>query len=424
MSKVDVRGLSILTREATELTNRSKLNSIEEKRFNLLMAQISVLKQGGITLAELQDAEVNEISARHGLPVTRTTKSSLNPEERAKAEAWRTFVNIERENRTADETEGNLLAHIGTYSGLGTFVQTEMIREVYFAMAAHDAFLDENAVTVINDTKGYPKTVPTVGDIENVASVMGEAADASGSGANIDAPGHAKLGAYSYRSPLWRLSIEAMQDVEAMGGAVALFKKFAADRIARGVAKDLAVGNSAGNKPFGIVPSLQAAGVTGVTATGSAKNTGGTEDGTNSIGSQDLAALYLSVNEAYRVNPKCAWFMNDTTRLYLSQIVTKQGLPLVNYENGQGYIYTKPIRIAPSLDNIGAGKVPVVFGDGQYWCTRKIVDDQTYVRLVKEAPGLIENGEMALQMFARFDGALAYNDSGSPSPFSFIINHT
>lgn len=421
--KVDVKGLAILTREATELTSRSKLNSIEEKRFNLLMSQISVLKQGDCTLAELLEEDVNEISRRNGLPVTRTAKSTMDPEERAKAEAWRTFINVERENRTADETEGNILGRIGTYTGLGTFVPTSFVKEVYFAQAAHDAFLDENAVSVWLHKDGRPIPVPTVGDIQNVATVIGEAADASGVGAKISVPGQAKLGAYSYRSPLWRLSVESMQDVEAMGGAVNIFKVFAADRIARGAAKDLVSGNG-NQKTLGIVPSLLAAGVTPITAAGSALNTGGSETGVNSIGSQDIAALYFSVNEAYRNSPKCAWFMNDSTRTYLAQIVTKQGLPLVNWQGPEAFIYGKPIRIAPSMSGIAAGNVSVIFGDGQFWITRKVIDDQSYVRLVKEAPGLIEQGEMALQMFARYDGALAHTDAGSPHPFNFLIQHT
>jgi HK97 family phage major capsid protein len=134
--------------------------------------------------------------------------------------------------------------------------------------------------------------------------------------------------------------------------------------------------------------------------------------------------LYLSVNEAYRQSPKCAWFMNDNTRLFLSQVVTKQGLPLIEVRNGVEVIYGKPVRVAPSMDNIGAGNKPVIFGAGEYWVTRKIVDEQSYVRMVKEAPGLIENGIVAMQMFARYDGALAYTDAGSPSPFNFIQNHT
>jgi HK97 family phage major capsid protein len=423
MSKVDIRGLGILTREATELTNRSTLTSQEQRRFTLLTQQISLLRSGEVTLAELQAEETNDIARRHGMPETRVSKPSMNAEERAKAEAWQVFFKVQRENRTATDVEGNILARIGTYTGLGEFVPTEFVTEVYAAMGAHDALLDEDAVSVMNSANGRVTTVPTYGDIENVAAVVGESADTSSGEALISVPGHAVIGAYSYRSPLWRLSIEAMQDVEAMGGAIELFKAFAADRIARGAARDLAVGNGS-SKPLGLIPSLIAAGVTPTVAVGSAGNTGGTEDGTNSIGSEDIAKLYYSVNEAYRSQPKASFFMNDSTRAYLSRIVNKMGAPLVHWQGPEAFIFGKPIRISPSMDGIGVSKYPVVFGDGAYWLTRKIVDDNSYVQLVKEAAGLIEKGEMALRMFCRFDGELLYNDAGSPSPFGLLQNHS
>jgi hypothetical protein len=78
---------------------------------------------------------------------------------------------------------------------------------------------------------------------------------------------------------------------------------------------------------------------------------------------QDIAALYFSVNEAYRNNPKTA-FLNDSTRTYLASIVTKQGPPLVNGQRGEAFIYENPVRISPGTDNIGPSNHPVLFGDG------------------------------------------------------------
>jgi len=148
-----------------------------------------------------------------------------------------------------------------------------------------------------------------------------------------------------------------------MGGAMEMFKKFAADRIARKVGKLLINGNGV-NTILGLVPSLAALGVTPVTAVGSAGNSGGAEDGSNSIGSKDVATLYYSVNEAYRNSPKAAWFMNDGTRAYLAQIVSKQGVPLVQWQGPEAYIFGKPVKVCPGMDSIGASKSPVVFGDG------------------------------------------------------------
>src|SRR5262249_52475607 len=116
---------------------------------------------------------------------------------------------------------------------------------------------------------------------------------------------------------------------------------------------------------------------------------------------------------------------NDTTRLYLLQIVTKQGLPLVHVNSdGVETIYGKPIRISPSMQDIGPGNIPILFGAGEYWLSRNVVDDNSYVMLVKEAAGLAEKGLVALRMFCRWDGVLLWNDLGSPAPFSLLQNHT
>jgi HK97 family phage major capsid protein len=424
--KIDTKGLALLIAEANALTNKRDWTKQDERRNAYLLSAISAVKAGA-TLADIDNLQLDEANASFraaGLPEVRHQNVS---ETRAKAEAWQMLLKLESEKRTANETQGSIIARIGTYSGLGQFVPTEFIQETYAAMAAHDAFLDEDAVSMLNSTNGRVTEIPTYGDIENVAQVVGESADSSSSEANISAPGKADSVVYSYRSPLWRVPIEAMQDVEAMGNAVNMFKAFAADRIARGAARDLVNGNGSG-KPLGIVPALLAAGVTPVTAAGSAGNTGGSEDGTNSIGSKDIADLYYSVNEAYRSQPKCAFFMNDSTRTYLASLVTKMGLPLVEWDGPEAFIYGKPVRISPSMQGIGAGNTPIVFGDGAYWLSRNVVDNsgeaEDYVQLVKEAAGLIEKGLVGLRMFCRWGGSLLYTDSGSPAPFALLTNHT
>jgi HK97 family phage major capsid protein len=367
---------------------------------------------------------LDEVTRKAGLPETRINPTRLNNEQRAKADAWQLAVKVVSERRDVNESEGNILARIGSYNSLGgTFVPTEFLSDVYAAQATHDALFDEDAVTYYESSTGRVAQVPLYGDIEAEAVQIDEAADSTSVETNINVPGQANVGVYSFRSPLWRLPMEALQDVEAMGGAMEIFKKFAADRIARGVGKKLINGNGVGTI-LGLIPALAALGVTPTTAVGSANNTGGSETGANSIGSQDIAKLYYSVNEAYRNSDKAAWFMNDSTRTYLAQLVSKQGVPLVWWSGPEAYIYGRPVKICPGMNNIGASNSPVVFGDGSYWMTRCVRDDLNYVQLVKEAPGLIEKGLVGFRMFARYGGALLYNDKNSPAPFGVLQNHS
>jgi len=135
------------------------------------------------------------------------------------------------------------------------------------------------------------------------------------------------------------------------------------------------------------------------------------------------------VDKAYRNSPKAAFFMSDDTLVYLAQLVNKMGAPIVKWQGPEAFIFGKPVRISPSMDSIGAGNYPVLFGDGAYWLSRNVVDNSgddslTYIQLVREAPGLAEKGLVALRMFCRWGGSLLWNDLGSPAPFGLLQNHT
>jgi HK97 family phage major capsid protein len=118
--------------------------------------------------------------------------------------------------------------------------------------------------------------------------------------------------------------------------------------------------------------------------------------------------------------------MNHKTLATVSGIVNKFGdqLNLVKYVDGKPFIYGVPVKICPSMDNIGVSNVPVVLGDLSYWATRLIVDDIAGIKVFTEAPGLVENGNVGLRTFVRAHGALLFTDTGSPSPFVYIRNHS
>ncbi len=421
MSKFDHRSLASCLQELSDLSNKSVWTRKDEHRNAYLLSAISALK-AGVTMDEIQLDQVNDAERRNGLPVTRVKNTRLTAEQRSKAEAWQAVANSVAENRT-NETQGNITARIGSYNGLGFFSPTEFLSETFAAAAAHDALFDEEAITYYESSTGRVTEVPTFGDIENEAVQISEADDSTSGETNLAVPGHSNVAVYSFRSPLWRVPIEAVQDVEAMGGAMEIFKQFAADRIARGVGKKLVNGNGVGTI-LGLIPSLLALGVTPVTAIGSAGNTGGSETSAQSIGSQDIASLYYNVNEAYRNSPKAAWFMNDGTRAYLAQLVSKMGVPLVQWQGSEAFIFGKPVKVCPGMDSIGASKSPVVFGDGAYWMTRCVMDDLSYVQMVREAAGLIEKGLVGFRMYARYGGSLLYNDANSPAPFGVLKNHS
>src|SRR5207249_6921764 len=107
-------------------------------------------------------------------------------------------------------------------------------------------------------------------------------------------------------------------------------KRFSAssrDRLARGIGRDLVVGDGA-SKPLGLVTSLVGNGAPVVIAAGSAPNDGSSAAGYNSLGSQDFANAVEKLDDAYANSPKVGWLMNKKTLGYLESLLDKMGRPL------------------------------------------------------------------------------------------------
>jgi HK97 family phage major capsid protein len=397
------------TQMATLANKTGKWTTQDEARFGTLKSQAASIRAGA-TLRDLHREEIN-------IPAV-TSKQTLTPEKRDQAKVFRHFVNGERR----DIEGAPMLSHIGSYSGLGYFVPTEFFNNVFNSLKQYDFLFDEDSVTMIRTSNGRAMTVPTMSDTENDAAVISEAG--SQTEVDIAAPNQAALGVYSYASRRWVVSMEAFQDLEGTFSAMNLFQNFTGKALARGIGRDLVSGNGSG-KTLGLVPALVAAGVTPVIASGSAANTGaGT--GVNSIGSTDLANALAALNPAY-LGPKTAFGMNNATLNTLRGLVSIQGTPLdIVRDTPDGpTIYGIPVKIAPSLDNIGASNHPIVVGDYSYWATRLVTgDDMMGIKSYTEAPGLAENGNVGFRSFVRAGGALLWNDTSSPCPFVILQNHS
>jgi HK97 family phage major capsid protein len=422
---IDQKGLKILINEAAELSVKPHLTEQEKRRNTYLMSAIAAVKAGA-QLADLDEERANETLRNAGLPTIKRNKF-ITREQEAEARGWQSVVANahlslhEREQR--DMTEGNPISRIGTYSGLGYFVPTGFFPKLFAALSAHDVLFDENSgVTMIKTTTAEPITVPTVGDIENVAAVVGE--NTQTTSVDLSVPGHAVVGAWKYTT--WdSLSREAFQDMDSTISAVNLFSANFAVRFARGIGKDLVTG-SGSSKPLGLIPSLLAAGISPIVASGSATNDGSTNTGSNSLGSEDFQTALQNLDDAYANSPSCAWLMNKKTLATVAGQLDKYGnvLRLVEYVNGAPYIFGIPVRICPSMDNVGNSKNPVVLGDLRYWCTRLVVDASSGIQVINEASGLVEYGKVGLRAFMRADGELLYSDTSSPAPFVIISNHS
>jgi HK97 family phage major capsid protein len=398
-----------------DLSNKPTHTPQEKRRFAFLQTACAAIRSG-VAVEEVEQLYVADAAKRGGVPVPKKNRL-LSRDEEIEAREWQGIV----EHR--DMVEGDPLARLGTYAGLGFFVPTDFYPVLFRAMKAHDALYDEDAVTVIRSTNGRPLPVPTANDTATVASVISEGS--ADSVVDIDSTGHQTLGAYTYRTPRFVASLEAFEDMEGTLSTVNLLREFSADRLARGIGKDLINGDGS-SKPLGLANAILGQGCPIVTAAGSVVNDGSSATGANSLGSPDFADAIQQLDDSYAQSPKAAFFMNKKTLATLEALVDKVGRPLrlVNYDQGWPCIMGFRVRICPSMDNIGASKIPVILGDGRYWVTRLVVDDQSGIRIYREAPGLIENGKIGFRTFVRADGSMLYTDSSAPSPFVAIQNHS
>lgn len=421
---IDHKGLAHLAGELNALSTKKNPTAADTARRSALQSTISVLKMGGITLDEINQRAANELAVEMGKAPTQFNPHLASPEDISHAKAWRSIVrNRGRVNYEEFRDEG--IGHVAQsyYNGnVGSFVPTRFLDQVFAAMKQYDPLMDPDAVTYIETPKGEIIELPMYDDTSENASVAAEGSDQSGNETDIAIPGAALVGAYSYRSPLWRASMEALQDLDTSVSLLNLFKSFAAERIARGAGRDLMNGNGS-SKPVGLLNQLAVSGVTPVIASGAANNDGGAETGTNSVGTQDLASLYFSVDPIYRAQPKCAFVMHDSTLKSLFKLLDKYGRPIVDFVYGTPMIYGKRVLISPNMPQLGAAANVVIFGDMSFWVTRCSRDAQTRVQAFFQAPGLAEKGEVGLRMFARYDGALMFSNWTTP-PMAVLQCHS
>jgi HK97 family phage major capsid protein len=412
--EINLQELNLLYREFTSLSNKVRMTKEDEKRCAYLQTAISAVKAGA-SLSAVDESFHNARSVAAGLPTISLKRKPLTEEEQ-RATAWQHLV----ENRAMGEG-APMLNHIGVYTGLGYFIPNSFFETLFRAMSASDAILNEDVCTLIKSTDGRPISIPLGGDISNTAQVVNE----SGSQSVVDfaSTGQAVLGSFSYCSDRYVVSQESMMDLSTAVSVSALAQEFFADKLRRGIARDLIVGNGI-SKPLGLIPALEALGVPTITATGSAGSTGGAETGSTSLGLQDFSSAYAQLDEAY-IGPKTGWGMSHKTLANLLGLVNKFGdrVNIVEFIDGKPTILGLPIFIMPSMDSIGPSKYPVVLGNFGYWASRLITADEGIgLKTYFNSPGLAENGNVGLRCFARASGALLYSDTISPSPFILIRN--
>ena len=142
------------------------------------------------------------------------------------------------------------------------------------------------------------------------------------------------------------------------------------------------------------------------------------------MGSADIQAIFNALDDAYD-NAHTAWLGNRHTLAQLATQKTTTGaiVDLVQWDGGTPYILGIPYVVSPSMESAGPSAFPLILGDFSYFATRLIVPSGDNVQVLREAPGLVEKGNIGLRASLRGDGALLWAGSG-PAPFIVLQNHS
>jgi HK97 family phage major capsid protein len=290
-------------------------------------------------------------------------------------------------------------------TGGGYFVPQQFHDELIAMLKAVDKLFDPNIVMFIETDSGAPLQIPFIDDTANEATIVAEGQQSLA----VDVPvGNTTLPiAPTWRSSMVKASIELIQDSGYPLEQV-LQQSFAI-RLARGIGA-ANVATLLNQATLGYGPAI-----------GTAPNDGGSETGGTSIGSQDLEALIKSVDDAYRVSPKCRWAMNQNTLSFILKTLDKYGRPIYPRERnaaGEVILLGYPVAICPSMPAIGLSATPVVFGDLGRFLVR-VAKNATRLRIHREQ--YVTYGQVAFEAFVRSNATLAIS-TGSDSPIKYLQN--
>ncbi len=369
--------------ELRRLAAKPRLSTEEKKQFDALEHQHAVVS-GAYSRSQL--ARLVEMEDKAGIP-------------RRPVDDVEAMVNYR--NYLLSGKPRNMI--MSATSG-GYLVPTKIWPTFVAMLKAADQIFDPSVVTWL-ELSGDPVNIPMLDDTAIVAQKIDE---------NNITPTYSDITfdevAFG-RAATWRSGWVAAPRQLAADSAYPLdfvLNQVFAARIARGAGAALV---------STIITGAESAG----TAVGSAGNTGGTETGANSIGTDDLATLFGSVDQAYSSSPNAGWMMQLSTFVKLLTIKDKQGRPVLRPEknaDGRYLILTKPVYFCPSVPAVSTGNKSVLFGDLSRIAIRADKDSYSVLRSEER---LSEYLQFGYQAYLRLDSALL-RQSGSDSPIKYLQN--
>lgn len=380
-----------LVHQMTDLNKRAdgrQLNDDETAQWEKIEADISSIEAQITRNATLkkQMASIADESMERSTGGEATPEQTKGDVEKRKEDAFRKLLRSGRNSLTSAESgylQRGTDPQATTTGGLGGFTVPESFGdELIKLMAFYGGMLEVSNVmtTQTGASIPYPVTDQTTAKgrliAENAAAVVKDIAFTQKT-----------LGAYTYTSDIIKLSLQLIQDNGV--DLVSEINPMLAERLGRIQNEHLTTGTGSG-QPEGVVTAA-AAGVTSAAVAG--------------ITRAEIINLIHSVDRAYRGQGR--FMMHDSSMAAIRKlsIGSSDDRPLwvPSMREGEpdrleGFAYT----INNDMDELGAGNVPLLFGDFSKYRTR-IVRDITFFEFGEKYMENLQRGYMA---YMRMDGKL------------------
>jgi HK97 family phage major capsid protein len=390
-----------LNQQLSNLMAKPGLTRGEAKRADVLIAQISAIKDAGITDDEYRLAHAEALGIEiHG--------SAIRARE-AHEKIFKMFVSGRSESEIATAITENRDFQAGQQTpsftqGLsgGVLVPTSVQKSISEGLAAVDPLLDPEVCTVVQEPDFSLQPLQLPGwDLSTIQAA--KVTEALQHGSDV-IPGVTQklLNKYTYRLSLGA-SLEWEEDQRVFDRAMAAMGRAYGIGFARAIGYDLINGDGS-TAPSGILQGLPST----VTTANAGK-----------IVADDITGVYFSVNKIYRASEKCAWLMNDAAYKLVRQATDDNGRPLINMVGDSEQLMGKPVYICPSLPDYNASLGTqaagsfCVFGDLSHYTVHV---STTYLRRRLQLPGYVENGKALFTGLIMADAALHDPTDGSMPP--------
>jgi HK97 family phage major capsid protein len=374
-----------------EISNKEKITPAEKRKFDALLARVSLLKSGAIS-DEVRAKQADAAAKEFGITIERLSEEQRARNERR--EEFRRFLKI-------GETR--------TYSGMNTttganggfLVPADFQDELFKGIAQYDPLMDENNVRLLRTDNARAITLPGI-DLSTISSSIVVQNTQVAPVANPTVSKNVLAG-YTYKTNPIAGTFELEQD--SFEGLSSILTQAFSVGLARGIGADLVNGNGT-TAPQGLLTAAANSGVT----TGAA----------GVISATDINDIYFSVNRAYRNSPKCAWVMSDTVYQMIRAAKDSNNRPLLNMHGDDEVLMGKRVLVSPSVPSV-AGSQGIIFGDLSQYVVR-VVKNSTEITRSIETPGYAEKGIALYTAWTRVDANLIA--PGSVTPVVYATLHS